>query len=49
MSRMLGDLVLILYLSRSLVPAPRYGELASGVTLATILLLRRSESRIVRG
>jgi hypothetical protein len=48
MSRMLIDLVITLRLSRSLVSAPRYRELVSNVTLATILLLRRSESRVVR-
>ena len=48
MSRMLEDLVITLCLSRSLVSAPRYRELVSNVTLATILLLRRSESRVVR-
>ena len=48
MSRMLKDLVITLCLSRSLVSAPRYRELVPSVTLATILLLRRSESRVVR-
>jgi hypothetical protein len=48
MSRMLGDLVLKLFLSTSLVPAPWIRRVGSGVALATILPLRHGESRIVR-